>query len=173
MTSSYLRNMLTPLSTKCFWMAFHDCTSTITSRSVRGWTGRLAVDSSGPAALKVLDRITSSMLDRDRWLSSDRRRHDLVEDREVAAGAQRRNGLDASSHAKQHMSADGHTHEGSRCQPHVQEIVAHSRNWAAKTRDSHDIQAIDCRWERTSSAAASVRIIIISSSSSSCNCLRH
>ena len=60
----YLRNMLTPVSMNCFWMVFHDCTSTITSRSVRGWTGGSAARSSGPTPLRLLALTTSSMLDR-------------------------------------------------------------------------------------------------------------
>ena len=95
--------MVTPVSMNCFWMDFHDCTSTITSRSLSGWTGRSQRWSSGPAALSVLVRTTSSRL--GRWLASDWCPRDLriVFDREFA-GAQRRNGLDASNHAKQHMS---------------------------------------------------------------------
>jgi len=92
--------MLTPVSMNCFWMVFHDCTSTITSRSVRGWTGRSALRSSGPAPIRLLDRTISSTL--DRWRRRDLRPPavDVVD----AAGAQRRNGLDASNHAKQHIA---------------------------------------------------------------------
>jgi len=92
--------MLTPVSMNCFWMLFHDCTRTITSLSVRGWTGKSAACSSGPTALRLLALTMSSKL--DRW-----RRRDLVRLLGVEvpdAGRQRRNGLDASSHVKQHIA---------------------------------------------------------------------
>jgi len=97
---AYLRNMLTPLWINCFWMAFHDCTKTMTSFSVRGCTGiSVGCSSSGPAPLKLLDLTTSWML--DRWCCFDF--WQLTTDEALDAGRHRRNGLDASSHVKQHI----------------------------------------------------------------------
>jgi len=51
--STNLRNIMTPVSMNCFWMAFHDLVIVKISRSVIGIAGRLLALSSGTAALNA------------------------------------------------------------------------------------------------------------------------
>jgi len=153
--TTYLRNMVTPVSMNCFWMVFHDCTSTITSRSVRGWTGRSTVFSRGPAPLSVLDLTTSSTL--DLWRRRDLRQLVVhVQD----AGAHRRNGLEARSHAKQHIApASTDPDEQTRIQ-----LTMWSRrvacSWSAETRYLYAVNytrsnVVSCGITSAAAAAAS------------------